>query len=81
LFDRISGEIRALARPALRRHRASSKDWREKAAAELHRRLKEDGKVPTADTLVRHVDGEVGFCPDISDMNKLIQARLDRLIS
>jgi hypothetical protein len=77
---RISGEIRSLAGPTLRRQRASKKDWREKAAIELHRALRETGRVPTADALVRHIDGEIGICPDISDMAKLIKARLDRIL-
>jgi hypothetical protein len=79
--DRIRGEIRSLAGPSLRRQRASKSDWRERAAIELHRSLRETGRVPTADALVRYVDGEVGICPDLSDMSKLIAARIDRIVT
>lgn len=79
--DRIGEQLAKLAGPALRRQRASKHDWRERAAIELHRMLRETGKVPTADALVRYVDAETGVCPDLSDMSKLINARLDRLIS
>jgi len=53
VLQSIRDAIRALARPGLRRQRASKNDWRERVAAEPHRGLRETGKVPTADALVR----------------------------
>jgi hypothetical protein len=64
----------------LRQQRPSTKDWRNKAAAELYRILKSGKPVPTGAELAQFCENELDYCPDLADVCRLINGRLDRLI-
>jgi hypothetical protein len=65
----------------LRQQWASTKDWRNKAAAGRYRILQSGKPVPTEAELVQFCANELDYCPDLGDVCRLINARLDRLIS
>jgi hypothetical protein len=66
--------------PRLRQQRASTKNWRNRAAAELYRILKSGRPVPTGAELAQFCENEVDYCPDLADVCRLINARLDRIL-
>jgi len=64
----------------LRQQQASTKDWRNRAAAELYRILKSGKPVPTGAQLAQFCANELDYCPDLADVCRLINARLDRIL-
>jgi hypothetical protein len=65
-----------IKKPRLRQQHASTKDWRNKAAAELYRILKSGKPVPTNAELARFCVNELDYCLDLGDVCRLINARL-----
>ena len=75
-LDRIADAVA----PRLQRARPSRDNWREIATAELHRHLREAGRVPTGEVLTTFVTKKTGYSPDLSAVTRLIQSRLDQVL-